>query len=184
MNSAAFQRSVGIDGPLVGRLVASGVVGSGGAYALGGAVNPLVEPEVAVLVGARGSVDAVAPALEIVDVDAPLAEIEVALTRNIFHRAVVFGEWLSPSRAVGGGTVDGEGEVVFESGVVVATGAVGDLASIVGYVSDYLAAFGEELRAGDRLITGTLAPPPSVRAGERVRFDAGALGSVGVAFTA
>jgi 2-keto-4-pentenoate hydratase len=184
MNAPAFQEKVGLDGSLVGQLFGSRVLASGGTYPLGGAVNPRIEPEVAVLVGSDGvSVGSVAPALEIVDLDGPLEEIEEALAGNIFHRAVVLGAWVEgPS----GLTAAGEGGLFVDDSAAGTTGGVtvSELEAVVRYVAAYLAAFGELLRPGDRVITGTLAPPPAVSAGELWRFDAGPLGDVSVAFVA
>src|SRR5438874_2192586 len=65
-----------------------------------------------------------------------------------------------------------------------AAAAAGDLSAVVCHVADWLAAFGERLRAGDRIICGSLAPPIWVKAGDRVRVDLGPLGAVEVALTA
>jgi 2-keto-4-pentenoate hydratase len=45
-----------------------------------------------------------------------------------------------------------------------------------------LAAAGERLRAGDRIITGVIAPPAPVEAGDRVRLELESLGAVELAF--
>src|SRR5438477_32328 len=65
-----------------------------------------------------------------------------------------------------------------------AAAAAGDLSAVVRHVADWLAAFGERLRAGDRIICGSLAPPILVKAGDRVRVDLGRLGGVETALTA
>lgn len=42
----------------------------------------------------------------------------------------------------------------------------------------------EELRPGDRVITGVVAPPYAAREGDRVRLELGAVGGVELAFGA
>ena len=79
------------------------------------------------------------------------------------------------------GRVIGNGDEVAS---VEAAAAAGDLSAVVCHVADWLAAFGERLRAGDRIICGSLAPPIWVKAGDRVRVDLGPLGAVEVALTA
>jgi 2-keto-4-pentenoate hydratase len=65
-----------------------------------------------------------------------------------------------------------------------ATGLAGDLVEVVRYVAEYLGAFGERLRAGERIIAGTLAPAVPVAPGDRLLFEAGPLGSLALEFTA
>jgi 2-keto-4-pentenoate hydratase len=176
MNSAEFQRKVGLDGSLVGWVPGPPI----STVRAAGAVDLRVEPEVAVCVGTDLGVASIAPALEVVDLDGPLEEISDALAGNIFHRAVAFGAWVPPA----GSTSAGEGVLTINGTAAVSTGVAAGLDDVVRYVAEYLSAFGLALRPGDRIITGTLAPPPAVVPGDRVVFDAGALGSVSVEFAA
>ena len=57
------------------------------------------------------------------------------------------------------------------------------LEAMVAAVSDRLAAAGERLRPGDRIITGVIAPPPTVKAGDVVRLELESLGAVELAFS-
>jgi 2-keto-4-pentenoate hydratase len=50
-------------------------------------------------------------------------------------------------------------------------------------VADRLAAGGEELHAGDRIITGVLAPPHQAAPGDRVRLELGGVGAVELGFS-
>ena len=54
---------------------------------------------------------------------------------------------------------------------------------MVGVVADRLAAAGEELHAGDRIITGVLAPPHKAAPGDRVRLELDGIGAVELAFS-
>jgi len=54
---------------------------------------------------------------------------------------------------------------------------------MVEAVASRLAAAGEELRHGDRIITGVLAPPHKASPGDTVRLELEALGSVELSFS-
>ena len=101
--SAAAQAGAGIDAPLVGYLLAEGVTPSGGAIDVSGWQRPVLEPEIAVHLGAdvpAGASDAdildalaaVSLAFELVDITAPLDDAIAAIRANVFQRGVVLGE--------------------------------------------------------------------------------------------
>jgi 2-keto-4-pentenoate hydratase len=94
------------------------------------------------------------------------------VAENVFHRAVCFGPMFPhlPLRVTGRLLVDGRERAQ-------AT-AAGDLKALVRRVRELLAAVGQDLSAGDRLITGSIVQVP-VRPGEHVLADLGALGSAG-----
>ena len=52
----------------------------------------------------------------------------------------------------------------------------------MGVVADRLAAAGEELHAGDRIITGVLAPPHKAAPGDRIRLEIDGIGAVELQF--
>jgi 2-keto-4-pentenoate hydratase len=58
-----------------------------------------------------------------------------------------------------------------------------DLADTIRLVADLLAACGERLKEGDRIIAGTLTPPVPVSAGDQVRAELGPLGAVELSLT-
>jgi len=60
--------------------------------------------------------------------------------------------------------------------------ATGELVDIVRQVADMLGAFGERLRAGQVIITGSITPPLWVEPGEQLQFDLVPSGSVSVRF--
>src|SRR4051812_44971021 len=107
--------------PLVGFLMESGRVESGGTCAIGGFANPMFEPEVAVHMGrdlpggatredAAAAIAALGSAIEVADLDPPPAEVEAILGGNIFQRHVVLGapvEGASLAEASGRVLVDG-----------------------------------------------------------------------------
>jgi 2-keto-4-pentenoate hydratase len=186
-----------ISGPLVGFLMQSGHVASGGTISLAGWTNPVAEPEVAVHMGkdlaagsdratAAAAIAALGPAIEMADVATPPDDVEAAVAGNIFQRHVVFGPRDS-SRA--GGKADDLVAHIFRRGETWAStdnfqGTVGELISLVQHAANALGAFGEKLSAGDVLITGAVVPPPSVESDEKdFAYELVPVGRVSVNFT-
>lgn len=195
-NTPRAQRALGLDGPVVGHLTLATVVVPGVAHALAGAVRPAVEPEVAVHLGAdvpahadraaaATAITGLAAALELIDYDRPLDDLETILAANCFHRAVAFGP-THPGRA--GGATDGLGLRLLRNGAEVAradaAAAAGDLVEVVRLVARFLAPFGDGVRAGDRIIAGGLVASVAVAPGDAVTVELGALGGVDVRFVA
>jgi len=195
-NSPAAQRQLGLDGTVVGHLTQATVLAPGTSHSLAGSRLASAEPEVAVHLGrdvpagaggdaARAAIAALGAAIELVDIDRPLDDLEAILAANVFHRAAVLGP---PRTERAGGALAGVTARAFHNGDEVANveaaAAAGDLAAVVRHVADWLAAFGERLCAGDRIICGSLAPPIWVKPGDRVHVDLGPLGSVEIALTA
>jgi 2-keto-4-pentenoate hydratase len=170
-NVPDIQRKLGIDAPLAGFLTTDSLIeGEWDEYPV------VVESEVAVEIGDDGrSIIALLPALELADPPDLNLEIEQILAGNIFHRAVAFGPRVETTEA-GSGRILVNGE---ERHSVKAQG----LERMVEAVAARLEAAGEELRAGDRIITGVLAPPHEVQAGDTVRLELEALGGVELRFT-
>ena len=85
---------LGIDGPLVGFLCDSGLIGPGETVSLAGWAKPLAEPEVAIYMGsdlgggagaqaAAAAIAGLGPAIELADMDSPPEEAEAILAGNI-----------------------------------------------------------------------------------------------------
>ena len=194
--NSATQEQLGLDGTVVGHLTQATVVAPGTSHSLAGSHLVCAEPEVAIHLGrdvpagadgevARAAIAALGAAIELVDIDRPLDDLEAILAANVFHRAVAFGP---PRTERAGGALAGVTARAFRNrdqvASVEAAAAAGDLSAVVRHVADWLAAFGERLCAGDRIICGSFAPPIWVKPGDRVRVDLGPLGAVEVALTA
>lgn len=190
------QEAMGLAGPVLGFLTEATVIASGDRFSLEGGARIGVEPEVAVHLGAdvepggdrdaaAAAIAALGPALEVVDVDRPLEadQLEPILAGNVFHRAVAFGP-ATPHRA--GGSLEGVTARVLHNhqglDPVEAAAVAGDLPAVVRMVADQLGALGERLRAGDRIITGSLTPPIWVEPGDEVGLDLAPLGPVELGF--
>jgi 2-keto-4-pentenoate hydratase len=170
-NVPEIQRKLGIDAPLAGFLTTDSLIeGEWDEYPV------VVESEVAVEIGDDGrSIVALLPALEIADPPELDLEIEQILAGNIFHRAVAFGPRVETTEP-GPGRILVNGE---EQHSVQPEG----LEQMVAAVAARLEAAGEELRAGDRIITGVLAPPHKASEGDTVRLELDAVGSVELRFS-
>ena len=174
-NVPATQERLGIDAPLAGFLTTDSLVeGSWDEYPV------IVESEVALEIGADGrSIAALFPALEIADEPDLDMEIEQILAGNIFHRAVAFGPRVE-TREPGAARIIVHGE---KQHAVPADETGKRLGAMIEAVAARLADAGEELRAGDRIITGIIAPPHKAEPGDTVRLELEALGSVELRFT-
>ena len=170
-NVPEIQQKLGIDAPLAGFLTTDSLIeGSWDDYPV------VVESEVAVEIGDDGrSIVALLPALELADPPDLDLEIEQILAGNIFHRAVAFGPRVETTDP-GAGRILVNGE---EQHAVKPEG----LERMVQAVAARLEAAGEELRAGERIITGVLAPPYEAKEGDTVRLELEALGGVELRFS-
>jgi 2-keto-4-pentenoate hydratase len=170
-NVPELQRKVGIDAPLAGFLTTDSLLeDSWSDYPI------LVESEVAVELGDDGrSIVALLPALELADPPDLDLEIEQILAGNIFHRAVAFGPRVET-------TEPGPGRILVNGEEQHSVEPAG-LERMVEAVAARLEAAGEELRAGERIITGVLAPPYEAKEGDTVRLELEALGGVELSFS-
>ena len=133
---------------------------------------------------AAAAIAGLGAALEIVDLTGPFDDLEQMIAGNLFHRGVVLGPtdpaWAR--RALDG--VEARlvrGDRIAER--VMAGEVVDDLADLVRLVADTLGAFGEILRAGDRIISGSITRPVAVTPGDVAGVDLGPLGALEVRFT-
>jgi 2-keto-4-pentenoate hydratase len=171
------QQRLGIDAPLAGFLTSDGLLEDGAEVSLDGPV--VVESEVAVELGddAR-QIAALLPALELADQPDLELDVETILAGNIFHRGVAFGPRVETTMP-GAARILVNGE---EQHSVGAERAGARLDEMVAAVAARLASAGEELRAGERIITGILAPPHTARPGDTVRLELEGVGAVEVRF--
>jgi 2-keto-4-pentenoate hydratase len=191
---AALER-LGTTGALVAELKDLTLIESGSDLEVGDWASPTFEPEVAVFLGAdvpaggtreeaAAAVAAIAPAIEMVDLPSAPEDPGKVLEGGFAHRAVILGV-RDETRA--GLDLSGIATSVTANGEPFASeddpeGAVGgDILGVVRHVADYLGSFGETLRAGEFVITGsTIAPPPKVEAGQHLVFELAGVGSVEV----
>lgn len=187
---------LGIDAPLVGFMTDQSLLPSGVQVSIKDWTKTAVEPETTVYLGkdveagsdrdsARSAIASLGPAIELADVDFPPKEVEAVLIANIYHRRVILGK-ADASRA--GCVLDGLTGRIYRDGVETATTSdlqaiTGDFVEIVRHVADLLALFGERLRAGDLIITGSIVPPVLSTTDEEVRFFLDPIDSISVNVT-
>lgn len=190
-------QKLAITAPLVGYLTDRALVAAGTTISLADWKKPVAEPEIAVYMGRnlaagadldtiKAAIAGLGPALELADVDHPPEDVEKILAGNIYQRGVILGP-CDASRA--GGVVDGLHGHVARNGSAFAQTAdpqalTGDLIDTVRHVADTLATFGQTLRAGQIVITGSIVPPLWVEAGEDIVFNLDPVGSVSIRFAA
>ncbi len=175
-NAEGAQQRVGIDAPVVGYMTSNTLLRYGARISVGGAVNMLVEPEISIEIGPTLEPAALGCAIEIVDVDSPVDDLEGVVARNLFHRGVLFGGSRPGVRppAEAAVLVNGEererAEIQFDEW------------QTVGLVSETLSAAGETLHPGDQIIAGSLTTPIEVRPGDSVGVRVGPLGFLQAVF--
>ena len=156
----------------------------------------IFEPEIAVHIGrdvpadaddetARAAIAGISPAIEIVDLTAPPQDPERILSDNIYQRHVVLGG-AGPARA--GAAAAGLTCRIIRRGAETARTTdpqanTGEWIGIVRHVADVLAAFGERLRAGEIIITGSVVPPLAIEPDEdAIAFEVDPIGGITVRF--
>lgn len=170
LNSEGVQQQVGIDGPVVGYMTSNTLLKYGARYSVRGAVNLLVEPEISIEIGPTLEPESLGAAIEIVDVDSPVDDLEGVIASNLFHRGVLFGGSRAGARPPAEVAVLVNGEEREREPIEF------DEWEVVNTVSQTLAAGGETLQPGDQIIAGSLTTPIEVKAGDSVGVQIGPLG--------
>jgi len=134
---------------------------------------------------AEAAIAGIAPAIELVDIHTAPEDPERILAGNIYQRHVVL-DGAGPARA--GAASDGLTCRVMRRGAEFARTTdpqanTGEWLDIVRHVADVLAAFGERLRAGEIIITGSVVPPLAIEPDEDgIAFALDPVGSISVQF--
>lgn len=193
----AAMAKLGIAAPLTGFLVDRGRLESGATVDLAGWHKPVAEPEIAVHMksdlpgeancgAVAAAIAGIGPAIELADVDRAPDDVEAILAGNIYQRHVVLGRCDS---ARAGGNLDGLLACISRNGAEIARTSdlqalTGELIGIVRHVAATLAACGEQLRAGEIIITGSIVPPLWVEPGEEIVYALDPIDTVSVRFAA
>lgn len=194
--SRAKMVQMGVDDLIWGRLTSGMLVEDGGSIALSRYVHPRVEPEIAFLIGkplsgnvtamqALAAVDAVAPALEIID--SRYENFRFSLTDvvadNSSSSGFVVGPWRSPSLEL-----DNLGLVMAFDG---RPQAFGSSSAILGHplrslvaAARVVAEAGETLSPGDIVLAGGATAASALAAGTWVSLEMEKLGRCGFHVTA
>jgi 2-keto-4-pentenoate hydratase len=191
LGTAAAMEQHGTSAPVVGHLTDRGVRETGSDVAIGDWGKPAAEPEIAVHVARDvppdGERDAVAAAIgglgvaiELVDLGG--GDLEDILAGDIFHRHVVLGP-----PASGVPLDDLRGAIVLDDKaryVADPLSLVGDPVTALAHLATHLAAFGETVRAGQVLITGSIVAALLVAPDQRLEYRLEPLGELTLRFVA
>lgn len=187
-NDPAVQQRLGLNATLVGWLDGRRVFLEGQLYQPVAGAKPLAEAEMAVSMSAdvpagasldraRAAIAAVAPAIEFANRAKAAAPLDEMIAQDILHDGVSFGVE-APLAAVSGLVDAGFPAVSVNGGPLLRAEPdryPDDLAEIVVHVANVLVEYGEELRAGDRIICGAYVAF-DLATGDRVEADFGPLG--------
>jgi hypothetical protein len=160
--------------PVLGHLTSATRLEPGGVYRSAVAKELRVDAELLVAIGIEREPVAYGAALEVVDVGRPPDDFESIVAGNVWHRAFAVGPLRAeaPPGVISVAVhIDGERAGSTEQRF--------DGREPVRIASELLAAVGERLEPGDRIIGGSLVHVPVAR-GDDVVADLGELGRVGV----
>jgi len=169
----------------VGHLTSASLVAPGSSFAADPVDVLHADAEIAVRLGrdlapdgdgstVRAAIAGYGVALEIVDLSDAERGAETVVAGNIFHRAVSFGRFRTEPPAH-----EAEGRLLV-NGTTRITGPLPvDVIERVRAAARVLSAVGEQLRAGDLVITGSVVQV-AVDRGDEVVAEIGSLGSVGL----
>lgn len=183
----AAMNALGIDQPLVGYLMHSGMMESGAELSYAEFNKLAIEPEIAVFLGAglddgsgkaviKAAISGLGPAIEIADVTfPPNAGPEKILAGNVYQKGIVLGT-VDERRA--GASLNGLSATVRCNGANIEIPDdlelhTGPILDVVAVVADTLAAMGERLSAGQLIIVGSLVPPLFPDAGTNISLELG-----------
>ena len=175
---------LGPDGVVFGYLTSTSLMGRGEPYRTPPVESLHAETELAVTLGqdisptadvaaCHDALAGFAVAVEIVDVaQPPVGGMHEIIAENVYHRAVAFG----PTRPIAALPAHATGEIAVDDSTRETGLLREDPADSVLAIARLLAAVGERLRAGDRIITGSITHVP-VQPGDEVRGEIQGLGT-------
>ena len=203
LTSRAMQTNAQIDEPDYGVLLDDMVFADGGEAPAARFIAPMVEVELAFILGrplkgpdvtlfdVLGATDYVAPALEIIDLRVQPVDPETrtpmkgldSISDNAACAGIVIGGRPVAPQSVDlrwSGAILSRNAVIEETGL--AAGVLGHPAVGIAWLANKLAAHGVALQAGEVLLCGSFTRPVSARPGDVFHADYGPLGSVAVRF--
>jgi 2-keto-4-pentenoate hydratase len=195
--SLAGQKHIGVDGPLAGRLLAGRVFEAGANVSLDGNLMRVGEAEFAFRFGRSlpkreepydveevlAAVEFLHPAIEIPDsryhdfarVGAPQLIADDACACWFVLGPATDANWREHDLAL-------HNVVAYKNGAPAATGSganvLGDPRVALTWIANELSVYGDGLRAGEFVTTGTCVAPVPIAPGDRLRMDFEAFGAV------
>jgi len=198
LTSRAMQQMMGVDEPDFGVLLDDMFVEEGDAIPVADLVQPRVEAEIALVLGrdlrgpgvsstsALRAVESAVASIEIIDsriTDWKIGLIDTIADNASSARVVVAGR----RTPIEGLDLRLIGMVLHINGELLETGAgaavLGNPARCLAWLANKLAGFGEQLRAGDVILAGSLHRAIPVKSGDSVVAEFDRLGSVHTRFS-
>jgi 2-keto-4-pentenoate hydratase len=196
LTSERMQAMCNIDSPIAGVIFAERIVPTGAELAAARYGRLALEFEIGLVLGAdlplraspyapaelAGAVAAVCPAMEIVDdrhASYEALDVLSLIADNSWNAGAVCGPRAStfPDLASLEGTVRRDGEVLDRGS---GRDVLGHPLNVLAWLANHLNAGGDELRAGDLVMTGNVVTTKFVVPGEHYAFELDGLGSVEV----
>lgn len=197
VTSRAVMDTLKVDQPDFGHLTSSMVFGDGAAIAADSLISPKAEGEIAFVLkhnlcgpgitnaDVLRATEYVLPCFEIVDsrIRDWKIRIQDTVADNASSGVFVLGDAAADPRKIDLAVV---GMTLEKNGDAVATGAgaaaLGHPLNAVTWLANTLGELGMSLRAGEVILSGSLAAMVPVKAGDNLRVSLGGIGSVGVRF--
>jgi 2-keto-4-pentenoate hydratase len=181
--ASTWRETFALDAPLVGFLLDRTLLPAGAAVPVGSWTAPRAEAELAMRLGgdvagdasadqALAAVEALAPAIELVDLSPAPTDPSSVLSGNIYHRHWITGTF-APMPADGDisalvAEVTAMGEAM--DPIVDVQAATGRAGEVLAEVARIAARHSRGLRAGDVVILGSIVPPTPVGPGGTFRY--------------
>ncbi len=200
--SSAGQQHIRVDGPLAGCLLSGRAVEAGKRVSLSGNNMKVAEAEFAFRMGQplpkRALAYSVAEVLAAVASLHPAIEVpdsryqdftRVGAAQLIADVACACWFLIGPATRADWRAIDlaQHGVAAYRNGALAGQGSganvLGDPRAALAWIANELCAYGEGLRAGDVVITGTCLTPVPVSAGDSVKVDFGGFGALELGFS-
>lgn len=193
-NGPVPQEQLGLCAPVVGYVPSDGLLYEGQVVPVEEGSSLFIEAEIGLVMGreltggedveaAQNAIASLVAAVELVEMNPALTELEAILEHNIFHRGVLFG---TEQHEPGDVSLDRVAARVLRNGeetrALDPTLRPTNLGAIAKLVADTLAHHGEKLSPGERIISGSLIQPMRVRPGDVVEVEISPLGRLNLEF--
>ncbi len=197
LTTKAARDHLGVHEPCYGHILDRCVYENGAEVPIGKLASPHIEAETAFVLGEdlRGpgvtpvdvmrATAGVLPALELVDLKVQGEGIQASdvIIHNALHGGLVVGSRLIPLEEL---DLQYEGVTVEYNGVLHGSGTgsevMGNPINPIVWLANKLAEFGDHLRAGETIISGSMVTPVEVKPGDYVNAIYSRMGSVGARF--
>lgn len=191
--SPASLQKFGLSGPLIGFMTDASPIESGSSVDISSWTKAVAEPEVAAHFDhdvapasneedARVAISGLGPAIELADIDPHVEELEEMLAGNLFHRGVILG---APDNRREGASVEGLEARIRRNGedfadTIRIEDLTGRVLATISRLSHLLADHGEQIRAGDVVICGSVVPPVELESGDHIEFELSPMATISV----